>query len=77
MMHETAGRPPIPAVPGNKILVGFRPDSVGKACPKNLSLERGCTSGFIDLVRELPEAMKPRRIATVNDGQPIEHDKAA
>jgi len=41
------------------------------------SLERGRTSGFIDLVRELPEAMKPRRIATVNDGQPIEHDKAA
>lgn len=33
----------------------------------------------IDLVRELPEAMKPRRIAidTVNDVQPIEHDKAA
>jgi molecular chaperone IbpA len=33
----------------------------------------------IDLVREVPEAMKPRRIA-INDGndtQQIEHDKAA
>ena len=44
---------------------------------KSASFEGGVLK--IELVREVPEAMKPRRIAitTGNDNQEIEHKKAA
>ena len=44
---------------------------------KNASFECGLLK--IDLVREIPEAMKPRKIAIngSNDNQKIEHKKAA
>jgi molecular chaperone IbpA len=44
---------------------------------KNASFENGLLK--IDLVREIPEAMKPRRISIngSNDNQTIEHQKAA